>query len=79
MVLSEAVALYEQSGFWPSQEKHPASRVDQTWELDLQEGDLLSIGTTVMFFGMRRILLSLAVLETGNASSHAIFLSLTKP
>ena len=34
-VLGEAVALYEQSGFQPSQEKHPASRVDQAWELDL--------------------------------------------
>jgi len=34
-VLGEAVALYEQSGFRPSQEKHPASRVDQAWELDL--------------------------------------------
>ncbi len=34
-VLSEAVALYEQSGFRPSQERHPASRVDQAWELDL--------------------------------------------
>ena len=34
-VLGEAVALYEQSGFRPSQEKHPASRVDQAWKLDL--------------------------------------------
>ncbi|MDP7050551.1 MAG: GNAT family N-acetyltransferase [Verrucomicrobiota bacterium] len=34
-VLGEAVALYEQSGFQPSQEKHTAPRVDQTWELDL--------------------------------------------
>ena len=34
-VLGEAVALYEQSGFQPSQHTHPASRVDQTWELDL--------------------------------------------
>ena len=34
-VWGEAVALYEQSGFQPSQEKHTAPRVDQTWELDL--------------------------------------------
>ena len=34
-VLGEAVALYEQSGFRPSQEKVPASRVVQAWKLDL--------------------------------------------
>ena len=34
-VLGKAVALYEQSGFQPSQQTHPASRVDQAWKLDL--------------------------------------------
>lgn len=34
-VLTEAAALYEQSGFQPSQHTHPASRVDQAWKLDL--------------------------------------------
>ena len=34
-VLSEAVALYKRFGFRPSRHAHPATRVDQSWELDL--------------------------------------------
>lgn len=34
-VLVEAVALYERFGFKPSRREHSATRVDQSWELDL--------------------------------------------
>lgn len=48
-VLGEAVALYKQSGFRPSQERYPASRVDQAWELDLSEGGLRSLAQPLCF------------------------------